>query len=367
MREIDIQSALGGFQFEGRFRSFEEVRSGHINHTFRLTFENPGRGYILQRINTNVFKDPRLVMENIRKVTGHLRDGLIRSGVSPRRRVLEFIPALDGSLLFEDESGQCFRAYHFVGNARAYDRVEKPEHFREAGRAFGEFQSLLSDFEVSELGETIPDFHNTPKRFRHFEAAVEEDKVGRLKSARAEAAFFLDRRGVTGEIVGRIESGAFPLRVTHNDTKINNVLIDEDTGKAICVIDLDTVMPGSVLYDYGDAIRFGASTAAEDEPDASKIALDMELFRQFTRGFLSETNGFLTEAEIRLLPLGIKVITCELAMRFLTDYIDGDLYFKIKSPDHNLIRARAQMALLVDVEKKFDSLQQYVNDLVATG
>ena len=211
-----------------------------------------------------------------------------------------------------------------MDNAVPYDVLEKPRHYYEIGRAFGEFQRRLRTFPAQRLHETIPDFHNTTRRFYAFVAAVAEDRAGRVDALEDEIEFFFERRKMMNEIVRRLKTGELPLRVTHNDTKSNNVLIDQETDEAICVIDLDTVMPGSSLYDFGDAVRFGASTAAEDEEDLSKIGLDMEKYRLFTEGFLRETNGFLTEKEIGLLPLGVKVITCELAMRFLTDYIDGD-------------------------------------------
>ncbi|NLG24639.1 MAG: aminoglycoside phosphotransferase family protein [Clostridiales bacterium] len=365
-----IKHILPAFCFSGSFIRVEEIHSGNINNTYHLYYraaDGSTEEYALQRINSYVFKDPRAVMRNIAMVSGHLKESYRSAGVDPSRRMLEIIPACSGDILYEDAQGGFWRAYRYIDRAIAYDRVEKPEHFMQAGRAFGEFQRLLCNFPASQLAETIPDFHNTIKRFYAFVASVAADRAGRVRDLEPEIEFFFDRRRMMSEIVKRTASGLLPLRVTHNDTKINNVLLDEFSGEAMCVIDLDTVMPGSVLYDYGDAIRFGASTAAEDEPDRSLIALDMELFRQFTKGFLAETNGFLTPDEIRLLPLGIKVITCELAMRFLTDYIDGDLYFKVKSPDHNLVRARAQMALLQDIERRFDALQRYVDDLAVGG
>ena len=361
-----IKGILPQFPFEGKYVSATEMTSGNINNSYHLVYKSAGtlKHYTLQHINPYVFKHPQKVMENIKNVTEHLKATLEREGLDPARRVLQMLPTKDGGIMYKDSYGYYWRAYHYIDNATPYNSVEKPEHFYEVGRIFGEFQKLLCDYPVENLHETIPDFHNTTRRFYAFVAAVAEDKAGRVDEVEEEIEFLFDRRRMMGEIVKKLKTGEIAPRVTHNDTKINNVLIDNATEKAICVIDLDTVMPGSSLYDFGDAIRFGASTAAEDEEDISKIALDMNLFRQFTAGFLSEVRGFLPDHEIRLLPLGVKVITCELAMRFLTDYIDGDLYFKVRSPDHNLIRARAQMKLLTDIEKKTDEMNQVIEELL---
>lgn len=354
------------FRFEGEYLRAEEILSGNVNNTYRLTYSSAdgGRQYILQQINGYAFRHPEAIMRNIEQVTGHLRRKMLESGISPERRILNFIPVADGTMLHRDEYGNAWRAYRYIDRAFAYDRVEKPEHFFEAGRAFGEFQRLLSDFPAERLSHTIPNFHNTPRRFFDFVRAVSEDRAGRVRLLEREIDFFFDRRKMMGEIMRAVDAGELPVRATHNDTKINNVLIDQESEQAICVIDLDTVMPGSVLFDYGDAVRYGASRADEDEEDLSKIELDMELFSRFTEGFIGQVNGFLTRRELELLPLGIRVITCELAMRFLTDYIDGDLYFKVKSPEHNLVRARAQMRLLEDVERKYDEILRTVRGML---
>ena len=357
-----IKGVLPKFAFEGKYKDVYEHTSGNVNNTYRLTYELDGKPiyYTLQHINSYVFKDPAAVMNNIEAVTEHIRDSLVANGVDPHRHVLELVPTRDGKYLYEDPRGGFWRSYMFITDATAYDMPQKPVHVFETGRAFGEFQKLLSNFPAEQLNETIPDFHNTTRRFYTFVASVAEDKAGRCKSVDDEIEFFFEHRRMMNSIVSKLESGELQPRVTHNDTKINNVMIDNETDKAICVIDLDTVMPGSSLYDYGDAIRFCANTAAEDEPDTSKISLDMEKFRLFTEGFLSEVKGFLPDDEIRILPMGALVITCELAMRFLTDYIDGDLYFKVNYPDHNLVRARAQIALLKDMETKYDEMCRIV-------
>lgn len=363
----DIKHVLKKFRFEGKFADAQELLSGNINNTFRLSYLQPDGGmkdYILQQINTYVFKKPEEVMSNVHRVTEHLEKALREAGEDTERHVLRLISTKDDTWMYRDDENRCWRAYVFIDGAVAYDRPEKPEHFMECGRAFGNFQKMLFDFRAEELYDTIPNFHNTRKRFYDFVAAVAEDKGGRVRFLEKEIDFFFDRRKMMSQVVDMIERGEIPLRVTHNDTKMNNVMLDAKTGKGLCVIDLDTVMAGSVLYDYGDAVRFGASTAAEDEPDTSKIALDMDLFRAFTRGFISEVKGYLTETELRMLPLGIKIMTCELAMRFFTDYIDGDLYFKVRSPEHNLIRAHAQMKLLEDIEQKYDELCAITEQLI---
>lgn len=363
----DIKFILPHFCFAGKYADGTELTSGNINNTYMLTFVDNGEKhfYTLQHINKYVFKNPYDVISNIEKVTSHIANAYEALGEDPARHVLNLVPLREGGYLYKDAEGNFWRAYNYITGATAYDAPQKDAHIYETGRAFGEFQKLLYNFPADVLHDTIPDFHNTTRRFYTFVASVAADRAGRVRYLEDEIEFMFDHRKLMNRIVSKLENGALPLRVTHNDTKINNILIDDNTDKAICVIDLDTVMPGSALYDYGDAIRFCASTAAEDEPDTSKISIDMHAFRLFTEGFLSETNGFLAPDEIRSLPLGVLVITCELAMRFLTDYIDGDVYFKVHSPDHNLIRARAQMALLSDMEKKYDEMCRIIEEFIA--
>ncbi len=362
----EIKHILPYFSFKGRYVDGVELTSGNINNTYRLAYDLGGEMefYTLQHINKYVFKKPHDVMSNIERVTGHLSRAYERQEIDPARHVLTLIPVREGGYLHQDMEGNYWRAYRYITGTTAYDAPKKAGHLFETGRAFGEFQKLLCDFPVDMLHDTIPDFHNTQRRFFSFVASVSADKADRVGKVDDEIEFMFEHRRLMNMIVKKLQAGLYPLRVTHNDTKINNVLIDDDSDKAVCVIDLDTVMPGSSLYDYGDAIRFCASTAAEDEEDTSKISLDMDRFRLFTEGFLSEVNGFLTEDEVQDLPLGALVITCELAMRFLTDYIDGDLYFKVRSPEHNLVRARAQIALLKDMEKKRGEMQRIVDDFI---
>ncbi len=338
----------------------EEIHSGNINRTYLVTVrEEQGeeKQYIFQRINTFVFKNPEAVMDNILKVTEHIKHKLTAQDGCYARRVLSFLQTEDGLPYYYTASGRhFFRVYEYVANSSAYDVVETPEQFYEAGREFGEFQGWLSDFDAGTLTEIIPDFHNTPVRYKALHEAIDNDAAGRRGEVEDEIRFLLDREEDCGAIVDALASGRIPYRVTHNDTKINNILFDDITGKAICVIDLDTVMPGSSLYDFGDAIRFGASTAKEDERDLSKVSLDIELYEQFTRGYMAGANGLLTEEEVKLLPYGAYIMTLELIVRFLTDYLNGDVYFKIQAPDHNLVRTRNQLQLLKDMEAKWSDM-----------
>ena len=362
-----IKNVLPHFCFQGQYKGVSELTSGNINSTYLLEYQDESQPclYILQHINTYVFKNPREVISNISAVTDHLRAALRRNHEDTARRVLELIPTRGGSNLHEDADGDVWRAYAYIENARALDVVTSTYEMEQVGRGFGSFQRLLYDFPAQDLFCPIPNFHHTLKRFYAFVRSVDEDRAGRVKHLNDEIEFMFERRRMMGSIVKMLDEGVIPYRVTHNDTKSNNVMLDNTTGEAICVIDLDTVMAGSSLYDYGDAVRFGASTAAEDEPDISKIALDMDKANAFTKGFVEETNGFLTHAELMNLPLGIKVLTCELAMRFLTDYIDGDVYFRVNSPEHNLVRARAQMALLRDIERREKDLQAMTERCIA--
>ena len=367
---MNIDSAtrhiIDQFEFEGALEALEPINTGHINRTYRLRFAAPGgakREYVLQRINTFAFRKPDEVMQNVRLVTEHLRAAVVARGLDPANRVLRLVPVKGGGAMYEDDSGS-WRAYDFIAHARTVDRVDSPDQFREIGRAFGAFQSMLADFPIGKLHDTIPNFHDTKKRLDAFERSVAADVKGRAREVAPEIAAVRARRARMGRIVEMIEAGELPLRVTHNDTKINNVMLDADTGEALCVIDLDTVMAGSVLYDFGDAIRYGASTAAEDERDLTKVRLDMALYRAYADGFISQTAQGLTEAELLNLPLGALVMTFENGMRFLTDYLDGDVYFHIENADDNLARARCQLRLLEDMEARREEMDAVVRELV---
>ncbi len=355
---MEITDIISRFRIEGEPDEIKQLTAGNINRTYRVRVG--GRRYILQNINVNVFRDPDALMNNIAGVCDHLRKKL-PAGADPERETMNFVDTRDGKHYFLDEDGKYWRMYLYI-DAISYQSITKPGLFYKAGKAFGHFQSLLSDYPAETLAETIPNFHNTPSRFADFVNAVKNCKFPeRLEESKELIDILTAREKLAHVATDAIKSGEMPLRVTHNDTKLNNILMDEKTDEGLCVIDLDTVMPGSVLYDFGDAIRFGASTAPEDEPDTSKISLDLELFDEFTRGFLEGTDGALNECERSLLPEGAMLLTYEQAMRFLGDYLNGDTYFKIDYPKHNLVRARAQVTLLLDMENKISQMHDIVN------
>ena len=326
--------------------------NGHINDTYLAQMTH---SFVLQKINRNVFPDPVAVMENVKAVTDHLRAKIEAAGGDPMRETLFFLNTFDGLPYYKADDGEYYRVYVFVDGVRSLETVEKPEQLYHAARAFGKFQNMLADFPAERLHEVIPAFHDTKKRFRDFVRALEENRSGRADSAGSEIRFVTDREADCGVIVDALAAGGIPYRVTHNDTKLNNVLLDEVTGEGVCVIDLDTVMPGSLLYDFGDALRFAGSTGAEDEPDLDKISFDLERYEYFTRGFL-EALPSITEKERSLLPFSVKLMTYECGSRFLADYINGDVYFKTAYPEHNLVRARTQFKLVADIEAKMDKL-----------
>ncbi len=363
---MDIKEIVKHFAFEGEFQCVAEFGTGHINSTFIADFkcaENEKR-YVIQRINTSVFKKPDELMKNIFAVTDYLYKEIEKTGGDPERETLHFIKTTDGRNYFESENGDCFRAYAFVKNSVSFDRADTPELFEKSGIAFGKFQNMLGNFPAGILFETIPNFHNTAWRFENeFMPALFSSDDELHASCREEIDFVTSRRGITGILYDMAERGELPLRVTHNDTKLNNVLFDKDTLDALCVIDLDTVMPGLALYDFADSIRFGASTAAEDEADLSKVSLNLEYFRAYARGFLSRAGETLTKAERDNLAFACVVITLECGMRFLTDYLNGNTYFKIDYPTHNLVRAKNQFALVRDMEKKLDEMKAIIAEI----
>ena len=354
---------IDAFDFKGELTECIPFGSGHINSTFRLTFENNKASsfYILQQINTSIFKQPELLIENISGVTQWLRKKIMENNGDPSRETLTLIPTKNNMLYHIGEDGKFWRAYHFITHASCYDQVEKPEDFYQSAVAFGKFQGLLSDYPAETLHETIPNFHNTVDRFQKFLEVVKKDPVGRAASVQKEIQFVLEREALAHKLCDLQESGKLPLRVTHNDTKLNNIMIDDATGKAICVIDLDTVMPGLSVNDFGDSIRFGASTGAEDETDLDKIWCDLTLFEIYTKGFLEGCAGSLTELELDILPYGAILMTFECGMRFLTDYLDGDHYFKIQREHHNLDRCRTQFKLVKDMEQKLPIMNEIVS------
>jgi len=354
---VQIERAAFAFRLEGNPVQCEIFGHGHINHTLKLTTDT-GAEYILQRINKYVFKNPVRLMENVSAVTNYLR-----SRVDDPRMSLRFIPTYEGKYYHVDEFGEYWRAYNFVFGF-CLDTPESDEDFYQSAIAFGRFQELLSDFPAETLYETIPEFHNTIDRYRQFKESVAADACGRAAGVQEDIAFLLEREDLGCTLQKMREENLLPLRVTHNDTKLNNVLLDRMTRKSLCVLDLDTVMPGLSLYDFGDSIRFGAATAAEDEPDASKMGLNLHLFEVYTRGYLQAATK-LTEREVAMLPMGALTMTLELATRFLKDYLDGDLYFKTAYPKHNLVRARTQIALVADMQRKWEDMNRIVAEVAA--
>lgn len=331
---------------------------GHINRTYKCP------SFILQKINTGIFENPEKLMENIDKVTSHIRKKAEMLNKNPERSTLSIVKTIDGKLFYRDECGGCWRVYKFIEGAVTYSKCENPLQMYNAAKAFGQFQNMLSDFPAESLFETIKDFHDTGKRYEQFETAVSENKAGRLGLVADEIEFVRQRKNIVNVITDGIKNKTIPVRVTHNDTKLNNVMLDEKTGEGICVIDLDTVMPGSFLYDFGDSLRFGASTADEDEQDLNKVWFDLDIFRSFTKGYLEEAKDALCEDEIRLLPFSVKLMTLECGMRFLADYLNGDTYFATHREGQNLDRARTQFKLVWDIEQKEDEMKKIVEELI---
>lgn len=358
-----IEEAISNLKFEGKLLDYALYGSGHINDTFLVRFEQEDgsvKNYILQRMNHEIFKKPDELMSNIVHVTSFLREKIIENHGDPERETMNIIKTADGENFYKDSIGSYWRGYQFITDALTLDKVERPEEFYQSAYAFGNFQNLLSDFPAGTLYETIPDFHNTPDRFEKFKKAVAEDKCGRAAQVEKEIQFALKREDFSHLLMDALQNGTLPLRVTHNDTKLNNVMLDKASRKAICVIDLDTVMPGFSVNDFGDSIRFGASTAAEDEQDLSKVLLDLNLFELYTKGYLEGCNGSLTEMELELLPAGAKMMTLECGIRFLTDYLEGDTYFRVHREGHNLDRCRTQFKLVSEMEAHWDEMKDIV-------
>ncbi len=361
-----LEEIIKNFNIDGEYIGYYLSNDGHINNTFVLEFDD-GLGkiksYLLQLINTNVFKNPDELMENIVGVTEYLRKIVVDNGGDPERECLNVYFTFDGKPYYRDADGNCWRCYNFITGAHSCQSIDDPETFANAARAFGKFQCLLADYPSETLHETIPNFHNTLSRFADFEKAVSDNISGRADSVRDEIDFVLARRDDAGVLVKLLEKGKLPLRVTHNDTKLNNVMFDNETDEGICVIDLDTVMPGLSLYDFGDSIRFGANTAAEDEKDLSKVSLSLPLYREYTAGYLSTAGQSLTPTEVEYLPFSAKLMTFECGMRFLTDYLNGDTYFRIAYDDHNLDRCRTQFRLVEDMERKMEDMKAITQEI----
>ena len=346
---------LSHYALDGSVISCERYGCGHINETY-LVHTASGKRYILQKINHHIFKDVPGLMENIAAVTGFLRNR-----ETDPRRVLTLVPTAGGESYLQLEGGY-WRVYDFVEGSICLQAPESKEDFYQSAVAFGAFQQQLQDFPAHTLHETLPNFHNTADRYRIFREVLAADPMGRAKDVQPEIEFALAREQEAATLVRMLENGQLPLRVTHNDTKLNNVMLDAATRTPLCVIDLDTVMPGLSAYDFGDSIRFGAATAAEDETDLSKMEMDLSLFRTFTEGFVSACPD-LTAMEKRMLPMGAKLMTLECGVRFLTDYLDGDHYFATHRPGHNLDRCRTQFKLVADMESKWQAMEAIVQEL----
>lgn len=359
---VKLAPVLGAYTSIGEVKAAVPYGNGHINSTYKVSSDNAN--YILQRINTYVFTDPKGVMDNIKGVTDHIRRKNAEAGVDTSRCTLNIVPTDAGRLFFEDEDGNAWRMYEFTENTVSLDAVRSTEDFRRSAHAFGHFQCLLADYPADTLCEPIKDFHNTPVRYENFLKALAANKSGRAENVKAEIEFVKERAVFTGILEAANKNGILPLRVTHNDTKLNNILFDADSGEALCIVDLDTVSPGYSVTDFGDAIRFGANTAAEDEKDVSKVSLDLELFRAYAEGFVAGCDGRLESGEAALLPEGAMMMTLECGMRFLTDYLDGDVYFHTDYAEHNLVRCRTQFALFADMERKKAQMDAIIKELI---
>lgn len=361
MRE-KITNLCRQFNIKGNLVEYKPISSGHINTTFQVAFDNNGKKEecVLQKINKYVFKNPKQVMENIEKVTNYILEDLKRNNVNANRRVLKFYNSKQGTPYVIDQEGEYWRVYEFVKDSVSYDLTSNLKVLEETGKAFGKFQSQLNDFPIEELNITIPNFHNPPARYITFKQLIEQDPYFRVNECQDEIETLLELEQLISQMTILSEQGKLKQRVVHNDTKCNNVLFDNKTKDYLCVIDLDTVMPGLIGYDYGDAIRFCCNSASEDEKDLSKVKLDFKKFEAFTKGFLSQVGNNLEQEEYQTLALGAVTITTELAMRFLSDYLCGDKYFKINYQKHNLDRARSQLALSKDMIKNLDKMKQII-------
>ncbi len=361
-----LKEVSEAYHYLGDIKSCELYGNGHINTTYLMVYKTATgeeKKAILQKMNTDIFKNPEELMENVIGVTSYLRGKIVERGGDPERETLNVRKTASGDDYFIDSKGDYWRVYNFIEGASCYDKVETEEDFYQSALAFGNFQSLLAEYPAETLHETIPQFHDTRKRFNDLKKSIQENASGRANEVQEEIKFALDRENDADIFGTLLAENKIPLRVTHNDTKLNNIMIDDETRRGICVIDLDTVMPGLAMNDFGDAIRFGANTAMEDETDLSKVSLDLSLFEIYAKGFLEGCKGSLTQKEIELLPMGAKMMTYECGMRFLADHIDGDHYFKIHRKNHNLDRARCQFALVADMEKKWDEMEKIIQKL----
>ena len=363
-----LEDAVYAFGFGNQCSYVKPFGEGHINETYAVYMpDHDGNDvplYVLQRININVFKSPDQVMDNIFGVTEYLRSIIRWDGGDLDRESLSYIKTKSGDSYFEDEKGQPWRCLHYVPNSVCYQQVEKPEQFYQSALSFGHFLKQLGDYPAESLYETIPQFHDTRKRFRDFEDAQRKDVKNRARLCRQEIDFVLSRKADCGVLMNQLEEGKLPLRVTHNDTKLNNILFDKNTDRGLCIIDLDTIMPGLAANDFGDSIRFGASTAEEDEQNLDKVHFDINLYDIYVKGYLEMAKDVLTPEEIKSLPWGARLMTLECGMRFLADFLQGDVYFKTAYPEHNLVRARTQFRLVKEMEEQFDEMNEILKKYI---
>lgn len=359
MIEKELEPVLQAYRWPGPVTDIRPYGMGHINTTYRVSCG--AARFILQRISP-AFRDPKGLMENIVGVTTFLKQKLAARGQDPMRGTLTVLTTAEGEAFYRDTQGNAWRLLTFIENTVCHQTSDE-KLFRVAGKAFGDFQHLLQNYPAHTLHETLPRFHDTEDRLRRFKEALAADVCGRAAEARAEIDFVLSREGDCSVVMEALRRGKLPLRVTHNDTKLNNVLMDASTGNALCVVDLDTTMPGLSVNDFGDAIRFGANRAAEDEPDLSKVNFDLVLYEAFTQGFLEGTQGCLTENELAYLPWGARLMTLECGIRFLTDYLQGDTYFHIQDPAQNLRRCRTQFKLVSDMERQFAAMAAIIEKI----
>ncbi len=355
---FNLEEVLTNYSFKGEYSGYSTLNNGHINNTYKINFtEDEGeKSYILQQINTAVFKNPDVLMKNYVGVTDYVRSKIVENGGDSERESIKVYYTNNGASYFVDKDGRYWRVINYITDTVSYNFPDNGEICRKAGKAFGKFQQLLAGYPIDGLYETIPNFHNTVSRYADFQAALEADKMGRAALVQKEIEFVKSRKADCAVLLDLLEKGELPLRVTHNDTKLNNVLFDKVSGEGICIIDLDTVMPGLSLYDFGDSLRFAGNTADEDEKDLSKVSFNIDIYRSYTEGYLSTAIDSLNDAEIYYLPFSVKLMTLECGIRFLTDYLNGDVYFRIAHPEHNLDRCRTQFALVEDIEKKYDEL-----------
>lgn len=359
----DLSEIVTHFQLDGRFIDAVPYGSGHINDTYASRFQvgDATVRYIHQRVNHNVFRTPDKLMENVERVTTYARRQIVAAGGNPDRESLTLLPTVDGEPYYISPEGNYWRTYIFIEGAKTYDVPEDPQMVYNGSKAFGKFQRLLSTLPGGRLHETIPNFHHTRRRFDAFAEALKADVKNRAASAKSEIDFVLQREADTSVLVDMLAEGKLPERVTHNDTKINNVMIDDVTGEGVCVIDLDTMMPGSALYDFGDSVRTAAALAAEDEKDLSKVGVNLDMFGRLAHGYLDTARDFLTPTEMDYMAFSAKLMTFECGVRFLTDYLQGDVYFKIHRDGHNLDRCRTQWGMVADMEQKMDQMNAIVD------